>query len=145
MPSHSTDQIRNVAIISHSGAGKTTLNEALLFTAGAVTRLGRVDDGNAVSDYEPEEVERKISIVPALCHCEWKGAKVNLIDTPGYADFIADVIFSLWVAEGALLVVDGVAGVEVHTEKVFATARGMGKPMIAVVNKMDKANASFAQ
>jgi elongation factor G len=145
MPSYRTDQIRNVAIISHSGAGKTTLNEALLFCAGAVTRLGRVDDGNAVGDYEPEEVERKITIVPALCHCEWKNAKINLIDTPGYADFIADVIFSLWVAEGALLVVDGVAGVEVHTEKVFATAKAMGKPMIGVVNKMDKPNADFAQ
>jgi elongation factor G len=145
MSSYTTDQIRNVAIISHSGAGKTTLNEALLFTAGAVSRLGRVDDGNAVGDYEPEEVERKISIVPALCHCDWKDTKINLVDTPGYADFIADVIFSLWVCEGALLVVDGVAGVEVHTEKVFSTARSMGKPMIAVVNKMDKANANFAQ
>jgi len=145
MPNYSTDQIRNVAIISHSGAGKTTLNEALLFTAGAVTRLGRVDEGNAVGDYEPEEVERKISIVPALCHCEWENAKVNLVDTPGYSDFIADAIHCLWVTESALLVVDAVAGVEVHTEKMFATARAMGKPMIAVVNKMGKANANFAQ
>jgi elongation factor G len=145
MATSSTDQIRNVAIISHSGAGKTTLNEALLYSAGAVSRLGRVDDGHAVGDYEPEEVARKISIVPALCHCEWRGVKVNLIDTPGYADFIADVIYSLWVTESALLVVDGVAGVEVHTEKVYSTARQMGRPMIAVVNKMDKPNASFAQ
>jgi elongation factor G len=144
MASLKTDQIRNLAIISHSGAGKTTLNEALLFTAGAVSRLGRVDDGNAVGDYEPEEVERKISIVPALCHCDWRGVKVNLLDTPGYADFIVDVIHSLWVTEAALLVVDAVSGVEVHTEKVFATARAMGRPVVAVVNKMDKANANFA-
>lgn len=145
MPKFMTSQIRNLAIISHSGAGKTTLNEALLFTAGAVNRLGRVDDGNAVGDYEPEEIERKISIVPALCHCDWKNTRVNLIDTPGYADFIADVIHSLWVVEGALLVVDAVAGVEVHTEKVFSIARSMERPMIAVVNKMDKPNANFAQ
>ncbi len=141
----STDRIRNVAIISHSGAGKTTLTEALLFASGAVTRLGRVDDGNAVGDYEPEEIDRNISIVPALCHCEWQGGKVNLLDTPGYADFIADAIYSLWVAEGALLLVDAISGVEVHTEKVCATAKRMGKPMIAVVNKMDKANANFEQ
>jgi len=145
MASLTTDQIRNVAIISHSGAGKTTLNEALIYTAGAVTRMGRVDDGHAVADYEPEEVARKISIVPALCHCEWQGQKINLVDTPGYADFIADVIYSLWVTEGALLVVDGVAGVEVHTEKVFSTARKLAKPLVAVINKMDKPNASFRQ
>ncbi len=145
MASLTTDQIRNVAIISHSGAGKTTLNEALLYTAGAVTRMGRVDDGHAVADYEPEEVARKISIVPALCHCDWQGKKINLVDTPGYADFIADVIYSLWVTEGALLVVDGVAGVEVHTEKVFWTARKLGTPLAAVINKMDKPNASFRQ
>ena len=130
MATLSTEQIRNIAIISHSGAGKTTLNEALLYSAGAVSRMGRVDEGHAVGDSEPEEVTRKISIVPALCHCEWQGVKVNLIDTPGYADFIADVIYSLWVTESALLVVDAVAGVEVHTEKV---------------NKMDKPNADFMQ
>ncbi len=145
MASLSPEQIRNVAIISHSGAGKTTLNEALLYSAGAVTRLGRVDEGHAVADYEPEEVARKISIVPALCHCKWQGVKINLIDTPGYADFIADVIYSLWVTESALLVVDAVAGVEVHTEKVYTTARQMDRPMIAVVNKMDKPNANFTQ
>lgn len=145
MASLSPEQIRNVAIISHSGAGKTTLNEALLYSAGAGTRLGRVDEGHAVADYEPEEVARKISIVPALCHCNWQGVKINLIDTPGYADFIADVIYSLWVTESALLVVDAVAGVEVHTEKVYNTARRMGRPMVAVVNKMDKPNANFIE
>jgi elongation factor G len=145
MASPTTNHIRNVAIISHSGAGKTTLTESLLFTAGAVTRLGRVDEGHAVADFEPEEVARKISIVPALCHCEWAGSKINLVDTPGYADFIADVIYSLWVTEAALLVVDGVAGVEVHTEKVFSTARRLGKPVACVVNKMEKPNASFQQ
>ncbi|MGQ9732792.1 MAG: elongation factor G [Candidatus Zipacnadales bacterium] len=145
MANFTTDRIRNVTIISHSGAGKTTLNEALLFTAGAVKRLGRVDEGNAVADYEPEEIERKISIVPALCHCVWENTRINLVDTPGYADFIADAIYSLWVTEAALLVVDAVAGVEVHTEKMYATARTLGKPVVAVVNKMDKANANFAQ
>ena len=145
MPKYGTEKIRNVAIVGHKGSGKTTLTEAMLYAAKAISRQGVVDDGNTTADYEPEEIAHQQSILPALCHLEWQGHKINIVDTPGAADYVADVTYALRVAEGAILVVDSIAGVEVYTERVYSLARRMGKPVLIVVNKMDKANADFAQ
>lgn len=143
MATFQSDQIRNIALVGHRSSGKTSLAEAMLFVTGAVGRLGSVDGGNATTDFIPEEVERKLSISPALCHAEYSGKKINIIDTPGYAEFYSEVVPCLWVADTAVLVLDGVAGVEVHTRKVFAAAKTRGLPIIAVVNKLDKEHSSF--
>lgn len=137
----STSQIRNIALIGHRGCGKTTLTEAMLFAGGATNRLGRVDDGNAVSDFDPEERSRKISIGPALCNVMHRDTKINIIDTPGYAEFFAEVVYCLWVADCAVMVVDAAAGVEVHTHKLYQISSEMGLPMVAVVNKMSGEHA----
>jgi len=136
--------LRNLALIGHRGVGKTSLNEALLHTAGAVKQLGSVDEGTSVADREPEELERNISITPALCHCEHKGVKLNLLDTPGYSEFYGEAVYALWVVENALLVLDAASGVEVHTIKMYETARNMGVPAIGVVNKIDGERADLA-
>src|SRR2546428_8982327 len=109
-------KIRNVGVVGHGGVGKTSLVEALLFTAGAVTRLGRVDDGSTTTDFDPDEVKRKISINTSIAYLDWKGHRVNLVDTPGYGDLIADPRAGLRVVDAALLVVAAVAGVQVQTE-----------------------------
>ena len=135
--------IRNLAIVGHGGCGKTALASALLFDAGAVNRLGRVDDGTTVTDFDPDEIERKISLLAALAFAEWKKAKINLIDAPGYANFLSEARSALRVAESALVVVDAVAGVEVQTEKVWGYAEEGGLARLLVVNRMDRDNASF--
>lgn len=140
----STEQIRNLVLIGHRGSGKTTLVEGLLFATGAIDRLGRVDAGTSTADFEAEEVSRKITITPCLCHCEYGGVKINLIDTPGYSEFFADVPYALKVGDAALLVVDSQAGVEIHTMKVFSTAVEMGVPVVGVISKMTKEHADFA-
>ncbi len=136
--------LRNLALVGHRGVGKTSLNEALLHVSGATDQLGSVDEGTSVADYEPEERERHISITPALCQCEHDGVKLNLLDTPGYSEFYGEAVYALWVVENALLVLDAASGVEVHTIKMYETARSMGIPTIAVVNKMDGERADFA-
>ncbi|MEN6644743.1 MAG: elongation factor G [Armatimonadia bacterium] len=140
----STEQIRNLVLIGHRGSGKTTLVEGLLFATGAIDRLGRVDAGTSTADFEPEEVSRKITITPALCHCEYAGVKINIVDTPGYAEFFADVPYALKVGDAALMVVDAQSGVEIHTIKVYNTAREMGVPVVGLVAKMTKEHADFA-
>ncbi len=135
--------IRNLAIVGHGGCGKTSLASALLFDAGAVNRLGRVEDGTTVTDFDPDEVERKISLLAALAFAEWKKAKLNLIDAPGYANFLSEARAALRVVESALVVVDAVAGVEVQTEKVWGYAEEGGLARLLVVNRMDRDNASF--
>jgi elongation factor G len=140
----STEQIRNLVLIGHRGSGKTSLIEGLLFATGAIDRLGKVDNGTATADFEAEEVARQISITPALCHCETGGVKLNLVDTPGYSEFFADVPVAMKVADTALLVLDAQAGVEIHSIKVYSTAREMGLPVVGVVSKMDKEHADFA-
>jgi len=135
--------IRNVAIVGHGGSGKTSLTSALLFDAGAVNRLGRVDDGTTVTDFDPDEIERKISLLAALAFAEWKKAKLNLIDAPGYANFLSEARAALRVTEAALVVVDAVAGVEVQTEKVWGYAQEGELARLIVVNRMDRDNASF--
>ena len=143
MKEYKSDRIKNVGIVAHGGAGKTSLAEAMLFNAGAVTRLGRVDDGTATTDFEAEEVKRKVSISAALAPCEWKDYKINVVDTPGYSDFVAEVKGSLRAVDSALIVLCAASGVEVETEKVWKYAVDQKLPRIAFVNKMDRENADF--
>ena len=143
MKVYDAPNIRNVAVVGHGGCGKTSLVSALLFDAGAVNRIGRVDEGTTVTDFDPDEIERKISLLAALAFTEWKKTKVNLIDAPGYANFLSEARAALRVAEAALVVVDAVAGVEVQTQKVWGYAEEGGLSRLIVVNRMDRDNASF--
>lgn len=143
MKAYKADAIRNVALVGHGGCGKTSLSEALLFSAGAIDRMGRVDDGTTTSDYDPDEVKRKISVNATLLPCEWKGVKINFVDTPGYADFVGDVKSALRVVEGALIVVCAVSGIEVGTETAWAFAEEYNVPRAIFVNKMERENADF--
>ncbi len=136
-------QIRNVVLLSHQGAGKTSLAESMLFTSGATKRLGNVEDGTTTSDYDPVEVQRQMSINLSLLPQEWKGVKLNLIDTPGYADFISEVKSGLRVSEGAVIVVCAASSVEVGTEQMWGDAEKMNLPRLVFVNKMDRDNADF--
>ena len=122
MKVYDAQSIRNVALVGHSGAGKTQLISALLFDAGAVNRFGRVDDGTTVTDYDEEEIARKHTLSCSLAYAEWNKHKINFIDTPGMANFLSDARAALRVADAALVVVDAVAGVEVSTEKMWTAA-----------------------
>ncbi|MBI2207850.1 MAG: elongation factor G [Candidatus Rokubacteria bacterium] len=137
------DKIRNVGVVGHGGVGKTSLVESLLFAAGALTRLGKVDDGTTTTDWDPDEVRRKISINTAVAYCDWKGHRVNLVDTPGYGDFIPDARAGLRVVEAALVVVDAVAGVQVQTEKVWKFATDYELPRAIVINRLDRERGDF--
>ena len=128
MKEYKSTEIRNVAVIGHGKTGKTSLLEACLFNAGAVKRLGKVDDGTGVLDYEQEEAKRKMTISDTLAVSEWKGYKLNFIDTPGYPDFIGDVRGALAAADSALIVISAPAGIEVETEKVWALCEDMNLP-----------------
>jgi elongation factor G len=143
MKVYDTSDIRNVALIGHGDVGKTSLASALLFVAGAVTRLGKVEDGTTVTDFDDEEIERKISLQTAIAHLEWRGTKINLIDTPGYAAFVADAKAGLSVADAAFLLVEAVAGVQVLTERVFKYCQEYRVPRVFVLNKLDRERASF--
>jgi len=143
MKVYDTPSIRNVAVVGHGGCGKTSLVSAMLFDMGAVNRLGRVDDGTTVTDFDPDEVERRISLQAALAWGEWRKTKINLVDTPGYANFFAEAQAGLRVADAALVAVDSVAGVEVQTERAWQYAEELGIPRIVVVNRMDRERASF--
>ena len=144
MKEYKGDKLRNVGIVAHGGAGKTSLADALLFSAGAINRLGKVDDGSATTDFEPEEVKRKISISAALAPCEWLDCKINFLDTPGYADFVSEVKGGLRAVDAALVVLCAASGVEVETEKVWQYAGDLGLPRVAFINKMDRENADFS-
>ncbi len=135
--------IRNVAVVGHGGSGKTQLVSALLFDAGMVNRLGKVDEGNTVTDYDEEEISRRHTLSASLAYAEWNKTKINLLDTPGFGNFFSDARAALQVADGALLVVDAVAGVEVQTEKAWAAADEMKLPRIVVVNRLDRERASL--
>ena len=135
--------IRNVGVVGHGDSGKTSLTAALLYTAGATSRLTRVDEGNTITDFDEEEVQRKITISTAVAYAEWKKAKINFLDTPGYNIFINDTHASLAAADAALVVVDAVAGVEVQTEKVWAFSGEFKLPRAVVINKLDRERASF--
>ena len=143
MPHKAADRIRNVALIGHRGSGKTSLHEALLFEAGVVNRLGRVEDGTTTSDYEADEQAREMSIGATVCSFEHEGRKINLIDTPGEPSFIADTVASLRVADAAVVVVNGVMGVEVHTDRLWQRADREGLARLVYVNMLDRERADF--
>jgi elongation factor G len=145
MKVYGTKEIRNVGIVGHGHAGKTSLVSAMLFDAGATQRLGRVDEGSAVTDYDEDEVARKITIHSSLAHCEWNGAKINIIDTPGFAAFILDAKAALRACDAAVVVVDSVNGVEVQTEKAWSYAEEFGLPRLIVASRMDRERAHFDQ
>jgi elongation factor G len=137
------EHIRNVAVVGHGASGKTTLVDALAFVAGSSKRHGSVKDGSALTDYTPDEIERQYSISLALAHAEWMDTKINLLDAPGYLDFIGDAIAAIYAADAALIVVSGTAGVEVGTEQVWAHAEQRGIPRLFFVSLMDKEHADF--
>ncbi len=143
MKVYEAPNIRNIAVVGHSGAGKTQLVSALLFDAGAVNRFGRVDDGTTVTDYDDEEIARKHTLASSLAYVEWNKHKINLIDTPGMANFLSDARAALRVSDGALVVVDAVAGVEVSTEKVWEAATELELPRIVVLNRLDRERSSL--
>ncbi|QBD78351.1 elongation factor G [Ktedonosporobacter rubrisoli] len=145
MKVYRAEQIRNVALISHVGAGKTSLVDAALFDSGAVTRQGKVDDGTSISDYDPDELKRGMSLNAKVLPVEWKDHKINLIDTPGYADFVGEVKAGLRVADAALVVVTAEKGVEVGTELTWKYADERNLPRMVLVNKLDRENTSFDQ
>src|SRR3954469_15361232 len=136
-------KIRNVAVVGHRGAGKTSLAEALLFQAGKTNRLGQVEAGTTVSDWEEDEHRRQMSLAASLCNCEWQDRKSNIIDTPGDAGFQADTAAALRVVEGAIVVVSGVMGVEVNTARVWARAEDLELSRVVFVNMLDRERADF--
>lgn len=138
-----SDKLRNVALLGHGGSGKTSVVEAMLFDTGVVNRLGRVDDGTSVSDWDDEERRRQMSINTSLIPCEWQGHKLNMVDTPGYMDFVGEVIGAVRVVDGAVVVLDSMGGVEVGTEQVWHYANEEHLPRLAFVNKMERENVDY--
>jgi len=145
MKVYDAQSLRNVALVGHSGAGKTQLLSALLFDAGAVNRLGRVDEGTTVTDYDEEEITRKHTLSASLAYVEWNRSKINFIDTPGMANFLGDARAALRVSDAALVVVDAVSGVQVATEKVWGIAAETDAPRLVVLNRLDRERASLAR
>lgn len=143
MKVYSGESIRNVALVGHSGSGKTQLVSAALFDAGMVTRLGKVDEGTTVTDFDEEEIARKHTLSASIAFAEWNKVKINMIDTPGVANFLSDTRAALRIADAAIVVVDAVSGVEVQTEKVWTVAREFGMPCIVVLNRLDRERASL--
>ncbi len=143
MNQYGLDNIRNLVFLSHNGAGKTSLSEAALFNSGAITRLGKADDGTTTSDYDPAEEKHHISINLSVLPCLWKDNKINILDTPGYSDFVAEVKAGLRVSEGAVIAVCAASGVEVGTEQAWAYCEEANLPRLIFVNKMDRENADF--
>ncbi|BCS34575.1 elongation factor G [Luteitalea sp. TBR-22] len=144
MPTYAAASIRNVAVVGHNGSGKSQLISALLFTAGATTRLGRVDDGTAPTDFDEEAIARKHTLAATPAWLEWQGTKVNLVDTPGFGNFLSESGAALRVTDAALVVVDAVSGVEVQTERVWQIAADERVARFVVVNRLDRERASFA-
>ena len=144
MHDYESDKIRNVVLLSHSGTGKTSLGEAMLFNSGAISRLGNPADGTTTSDYDPDEIKRNISINLSLLPCQWKDSKLNIIDTPGYPDFVGEVKAGLGVSEGAVIVVCAASGVEIGTEQVWGYVTEANLPCLVFINKMDRENANFS-
>ena len=143
MKQYPADHIRNVGLFSHGGAGKTSLTEALLFDTKAVTRLGRVEDGTTTSDFDADEIKRHISVSTAVAPIEWRDHKINVLDAPGYADFLGEVQSALRVVDAAVILLDASAGVEVGTEQVWRLAEERALPRLLFINKMDRENADF--
>ena len=145
MNAYTSEQLRNVVLLGHSGAGKTMLGEAMLFASGVTSRLGRVEDGNTVSDFDPEEHARTYSISLSVLPVEWAGQRLNIIDTPGYADFIGEVVSGLAAADSALITVDASSGIEAGAELAWDQAEARGLPRFIAVTRMDREHANFEQ
>lgn len=143
MANFDVNKIRNVAVIAHGGAGKTSLVEAMLFDSGSIDRLGSVEDGNTTTDFEPEEISRRITIISSPGFCNWDGYRINIIDTPGSINFIEDARGSLRVVDGVVVIVSAISGVKAETEKVWKYASEYEIPRIVFINKMDKESANF--
>lgn len=143
MKEYTTESIRNIALVSHSSAGKTMLSEAFLHFTGATTRLGKIEDGTTVSDFEDEEIRRGISLSTSVIPIEYKGCKLNVLDTPGYTDFVGEVISALRVSDGAAILIDSVSGAEVGTEITLSYCDTFKLPRIVIINKMNRDNANF--
>src|SRR5512138_2029834 len=143
MKEYTTEFLRNIALVSHGGAGKTMLAESFLHATGATTRLGKVEDSTTASDYDEEEQRRKISIYSSVIPIEHRDHKINVIDAPGYNDFVGEAISALSVADGAIILVDAVAGIEVGTELAWRYADEFNLPRFFLINKMDRDNADF--
>ena len=145
MKEYTTEYLRNIALVSHGGAGKTMMAEAFLHFSGATTRLGKVEDGSTVSDHDEEEIRRKISIYTSVIPVEFRDHKINILDAPGYTDFVGEVISTLSVADGAVVLVDSVAGMEVGTEIAWRYADDFKLPRFVVINRLDRENANFTK
>src|SRR5438034_8521197 len=143
MKVYTAEHIRNVALISHVGSGKTSLVDAALYDGGAVTRQGRVDEGSSIGDHDPDELKRSITLHTKVLPVEWKNTKINFIDTPGYADFVGEVKAALRVADAALVVVTAEKGVEVGTELTWQYSDERNLPRMVLINKLDRENTSF--
>jgi elongation factor G len=143
MPKYGLDNIHNVVLLSHGGAGKTSISEAMLFNAGVINRIGKVDDGSSTSDYDPDEAKRRISINLSILPTPWRDKKINILDAPGYADFIGEVKAGMRVSEAAIVVVEAAAGVQVGTEMAWGYCEEAKMPRLVVVNKMDRENADY--
>jgi len=144
MKKYEVHRLRNTAIIAHGKAGKTTLAEAMLFDAGSTDRLGRVDDGSSAMDFEPEEIKRSLTISSSFNNLEWDKHKINIVDTPGDANFIIETKNSLQAVDGAVVVLDAVSGVEVQTEKVWEYANQFELPRLFFISKLDRDRADFS-
>ncbi len=143
MAKFASEDLRNVGVIGHDDAGKTTLVSACLYTTGAVSRLGRVEEGHSITDFDEEEIDRQISIQVGLAHAQWRGSQVTFVDTPGYAVFRAETKGAMRVVDGALVTVDALSGAEVMTEKVWEYMRDLKVPGVVVINRLDRENSSF--
>ncbi|NOX18474.1 MAG: elongation factor G [Chlorobi bacterium] len=143
MKEYSPESIRNIALIGHGGSGKTSLSEYILFAAGETNRIGKVEEGNTISDYNQNEIDRQVSISAAPLHLEWQNTKINLIDTPGYSDFVGQVVSSLHVADTAIAVIKGMEGVEVGTESTWEFVEKYNIPSVVFVNKIDNEHSKF--
>ena len=143
MKEYGTESIRNLALIGHGGSGKTSISELILYTAGETTRIGKVEEGNTVSDYTHNEIEKQISISTSLTHVEWNNNKLNILDTPGYSDFLGEVKAALKVSEIGVFVIKSAEGVEVGTETTAEFMREFSLPSAIIINKVDNEHSTF--
>ena len=145
MKEYETEAIRNIAFVGHGGSGKTTLSEIMLFSGGETTRIGKIEEGNTISDYTPNEIEKQISITTGIMHLEWNNCKINILDTPGYSDFTGEVRSALKVCETAVILIKSAEGVEVGTEVTSDIIKHNNLPKSVIINKVDNEHSTFGE
>ena len=138
-----SEAIRNIALVGHGGSGKTSLSEIILYTAKETNRIGKIEDGNTISDYTPNEIEKQVSITSSLMNLEWNNTKINIIDAPGFSDFVGDVQSALKVCDTAVMVIKSAEGVEVGTETVKGIIDEYKLPSSIIINKVDSEHSTF--